>query len=422
MEYTMRYGRKTVSFHLPDAKKVTEVSYRKDKIGAEDEQIQRALAHPIGSPRLRELAQGKRSAVILISDMSRLSPSYKFLPMLLEELVQGGLDFSTIKVAVALGMHRKQTEKELCQLVGEQVYSQVEVLNHSALPEDCVHVGTTTLGTPLEIFRPVVEADLRIATGNMEPHGLAGLSGGVKALMPGVCSQRSIQHNHAFSRQWKVQPGEVENPIRKDMEETLQFLPIHFLFNTVVDHQREILEAVAGDVLEAHRHLAEKAKQRFLVPVAQSFDAVIVSAGGHPKDLQLYQAVKTLQNASKLVKPGGKILLIAECKEMFGNGLFQYWVETVQDAARIAQMMEKEFVLGAHKMMHIHEILKQHAVYLFSEIPDSTVELLGFHPVSDLQASVTQWAESESLALMPYGALTFPTQPKEGKPSIGGKQ
>lgn len=290
----------------------------------------------------------------------------------------------------------------------------MEVLNHSALPEDCVHVGTTALGTPVEIFRPVVEAELRIATGNMEPHGLAGLSGGVKALMPGVSSQRSIQHNHAFSRQWKVQPGDVENPIRKDMEETLRFLPIHFLLNTVVNHQRDLLEVVAGDVLEAHRKLAEQARNRFLVPMSQRFDTVIVSAGGHPKDLQLYQAVKTLQNASKLTTPGGKILLIAECEEMFGNGLFQYWVETVQDAARITQMMKQEFVLGAHKIMHIHEILQQHEVFLYSEIPDSTVELLGFHPVSDLQACVDRLAESGSLALMPYGALTFPTQTKEG--------
>ncbi|WP_134699091.1 nickel-dependent lactate racemase [Ammoniphilus sp. YIM 78166] len=413
MEYTVGYGRKTVTFHLPTTKQVTEVSYRRDTAEDQSGLIQQALQYPIASPSLRELAQGKRSAVILISDISRLSPSYKFLPMILGELMEGGLDLSQVRIVVALGMHRKQTEKELVQLVGESIYNQVEVLNHSALPEDCVHVGTTSLGTPVEIFRPVVEAELRIATGNMEPHGLAGLSGGVKALMPGVSSQRSIQHNHAFSRQWKVQPGDQENPIRKDMEETLKFLPVHFLFNTVVNHQQEILETVAGDVLEAHRHLAEKAKQRFLVPIDPSFDAVIVSTGGHPKDLQLYQAVKTLQNASKLVKPGGKILLIAECKEVFGNGLFQYWVETVQDSARIAQMMEKEFVLGAHKVMHIHEILQQHEVFLFSEVPDSTVELLGFHPVADLQACVDQLAELKALAVMPYGALTFPTQQKE---------
>ncbi|RXT08138.1 nickel-dependent lactate racemase [Ammoniphilus sp. CFH 90114] len=408
MNYTIGYGKGSIQFSLPEGTDAHEINYDSESRGEEMDWIRQALENPIESPLLRELAKGKQSAVILISDASRLSPSYKFLPSLLEALREGGLSNAQIRIVVALGMHRKQTERELKQLVGEEIYQSIEVINHSALPEDCVHLGTTALGTPVEIFRPVVEAELRIATGNMEPHGLAGLSGGVKALMPGVSSQRSIQHNHSFSIKWKSQPGNPENPIRKDMEETLKFLPVQFLLNTIVNHRREILHAVGGDVLKAHRTLVEKAKQIFLVPIQKKYDAVIVSTGGHPKDMQLYQAVKTLQNASKVVKPGGRILLVAECKEMFGNGLFQYWVETVQDSSRIAEMMKEQFVLGAHKVSHIDEVLKQHEVYLYSEIPESTAELIGFKPVEDLQACVNQFSQYGSLAIMPFGALTFP--------------
>lgn len=409
MLLSLGYGRSQVQVEIPSEMDCTEISYRGESLQDETVLIQQALRQPIGSPSLQQLAAGKRSAVILISDTSRLAPSYKFLPVLLEELRKGGLSHPQIRIVVALGMHRKQTESELRELVGDAVYDSVEVINHSALPADCVLVGTTTLGTPVEIFRPVVESELRIATGNIEPHGLAGVSGGVKALMPGVSSQRSIQHNHSFSLKGKTHPGDPENPIRKDMEETLQFLPLHFLFNTVVNHHREILGAVAGDVVEAHRKLVEQAQKSFLVPMSRKFDAVIASAGGHPKDMQLYQAVKSLQNASKVVKPGGKILLIAECKEMFGNGLFQYWVETVQDPSRITEMMKEEFVLGAHKVIHIEEILKQHEVYFYSEMPDSTIELLGFKPVGNLQAAVDQFGQNGSVAVMPYAALTFPT-------------
>lgn len=408
MEFSLGYGKSLVRFEMPPGVDCTEIAYRAERQEDEAALIQQALKQPIGSMPLQTLAAGKRSAVILISDASRLSPSHKFLPLLLDELREGGLSLSQIQVVVALGMHRKQTERELKELVGEAVYDSVQVMNHSALPADCVSLGTTALGTPVEIFRPVAESELRIATGNIEPHGLAGVSGGVKALMPGVSSQRSIQHNHSFSMKWKTHPGDPENPIRKDMEEALQFLPIHFLFNTVVNHRQEILGAAAGDIKEAHRILADQAKKNFLVPIHRKFEAVIASAGGHPKDMQLYQAVKSLQNASKVVKPGGKILLIAECKEMFGNGLFQYWVETVQNPTRITQMMKEEFVLGAHKVTHIEEVLRQHEVYFYSEIPESTIELLGFKPVADLQGCIDQFVQNGSVAVMPYAALTFP--------------
>ncbi len=153
--------------------------------------MKRSLLQPISSPRLQELAASASKAVILVSDKSRLCPSDVFLPLLLTELNQGGLQDADISIVAAVGTHRKMTQTELIQLVGEQVYSRIKVVNHSPLGEDCVYVGTTSRGTPVEINRSVVEAGLRIATGNIEPHALVGISGGVKALFPGTASKKN---------------------------------------------------------------------------------------------------------------------------------------------------------------------------------------------------------------------------------------
>jgi lactate racemase len=406
--FSVGYGKNTVSFRIEDHLNPTVCAYKEGSDRTSQEVIQNALANPMGTSLLHELAKDKRQAVILISDISRLAPSYLFLPQIIAELNRGGLVDSQIKIVVSLGMHRKQTAEELQMLVGNELYQRIQVLNHSPLPEDCVHFGTTKLGTPIEIFRTVAEADLRIATGNIEPHGLAGMSGGAKALMPGVASQRSIEQNHALSIKFRASPGELNSPLRQDMEEFLAYVPIDFLFNTIVNHKQEVIDAACGHVILAHRELAQKAKDRFLVPVTECCDRVIVSSGGAPKDLQLYQAVKTLQNAAKLVKPGGEILLIARCQELFGNGLFQYWVETIQDQEKMTAMLQANFVLGPHKIMHIQQVLKNHPVYFYSDMPDALVELVGFEPVKDLQAYVDRYFHTGKIVIMPVGSLTFP--------------
>jgi nickel-dependent lactate racemase len=406
MDYELGYGKETVKFHL--SKEASLISYREEERKNDKEIILGAINEPIGTPRLTQLAQGKTKAVILISDRSRLAPSHTFLPYLLDELEKGGLTLSQVTIVVSLGMHRKQTEDELKELVGVNVWSKVKVINHSAMAEDCVYMGTTSRDTKVEILREVAEADLRIATGNIEPHGLAGMSGGVKALIPGVASCQTIEQNHALSQVHKTVPGQLDNPIHEDMEEAARMVPIHFLFNTIVNHRREILDAVSGDIHEAHRKLAVRAKERFVVSVPRKYDFVIASTGGFPKDLQLYQAVKTLQNASKITKQGGRILLIAKCEEGFGNGQFQFWVETMQDQEKIGAMLKEKFILGAHKVEHISSVLLQHHVGVYSDMPKALIELAGMESITNLQSCVTAYSNLGSIAIMPYGALTFP--------------
>lgn len=414
--FTLPYGTAHVSFSLPVQRSADTIIYPGANTSPIDGMavLEAALAAPVGSPPLAELARGKRSAVLLISDGSRLAPSRMFLPLLLRELAAGGLTDDRVTIVVALGMHRKHTEDELVRLVGADVYRRVRVVNHSAQPEDCVAVGTTQRGTPVEINRLVHDAELRVATGNIEPHALVGVSGGVKALVPGVASRTTIERNHALSQSYKAQPGDPDNPIHRDLEDAQRLVPIHFLFNVIVNHKQEPLAAVAGEVAEAHRSGVEQARRLFLVPAEPLYDLVVVSPGGYPKDMQLYQSVKTLRNAAAFAKPGGTLVMAARCEEGFGSGTLQYWVETMPDREAIKRKLQEQFVLGAHKMEHIDQLLQNYRIYLLSDMSRPQVELTGFTPVDDLQDTLDRLVAGAApleIAVMPYGGMTYPYRP-----------
>jgi lactate racemase len=406
------YGDGMVDVPFPDSAQVDTIIYRMpgEKRGDAETMIRQALEEPVGSSPLRSIAKGRKNAVILISDVSRLCPSYLFLPFLVEELNAGGIPDDRITIVVALGLHRRQTEEELRQLTGA-VFGRVRVVNHNAQPENCVYVGTSKLGTDIELNRIVVEADLRIATGNIEPHRLVGISGGPKALFPGVASSRSIEQNHSLSHQFQAEPGDPNNPIHQDLAEVLHFTPIDFLFNVVVTHDRKLLGAVAGRLKDAHTRGAALARDAFLVNAAKRYDVVVASAGGYPKDMQLYQAVKSLQNAASVANEGADILLLARCQELFGNGTFELWVETMGELQTTAEQLKKKFVIGAHKIEHVAKITKKHNVFLFSDMPDAIVRLLDFEPVHDLNRWVTERCsgkDTRSIAVFPYGSITYP--------------
>nr|WP_283942842.1 nickel-dependent lactate racemase [Paenibacillus konkukensis] len=412
----MPYGKTKIPFTLPDVQRADRVMYRADEESADDslsrQRVLNALRSPIDTPALSVLAQGKRSAAVMISDGTRLCPSHLLLPLLLDELNRGGIPDTSIDIVIALGMHRKHTREEMKRLVGDDVFSRIRVHNHSADAEDCIHLGTTTAGTPVEINRTVAKADLRVVTGNIEPHALVGVAGGVKALIPGVASQRCIEHNHSLSLRHQAVPGQPDNPIHRDLEEALQFISADFLLNVVVDHNRQVLEAVAGHAVAAHRTGVGLASARFLVPVSQTYDVTIVSPGGYPKDTQLYQSIKALRNASSMTKAGGTIIMAAECPEIFGNGMFQYWTETM-DRERAVAKLKQSFQLGAHKLLHLDDILSKHRVYLHSSIPSAVIELLGILPAEQLQKCVNEVVHSRAqhVAIMPFGSMTFPQLP-----------
>lgn len=333
------------------------------RVGDEASLVREALAQPIGSPRLRHLAQRGQKVAIVTSDNTRPCPSARLLPPVLAELAAAGVPDEDITVIAALGLHRPMSEEELAAAVGPDVYRRLRVLNHD--PHDTVRLGVTARGTPVEFFRPVVEVDLRVCLGNLELHYFAGYSGGAKAILPGCASAATVTANHAMMVRPEAATGRLEgNPVRADIEEGVAMLGVDFILNVVIDGVHRIVGAVAGEVTAAHRAGCALVAERAVVRVPALADIVVASAGGYPKDVNLYQAQKALDNAPHALRPGGIIILLAECAEGCGNRSFEQWMTAGQAPAELLARIQESFVLGGHKAAAIARVAEQARIFL----------------------------------------------------------
>jgi len=374
-------------------------------------EVKRALSHPIASPLLSQIVKKGEKIAIVTSDITRPMPSKVVLPLILEELHGAGVPDRDITIVFALGSHRKHTEEEMKYLAGEEIYKRVRCIDLDV--NDCVALGTTSAGTPVNIFRPVSLADRRICLGNIEYHYFAGYSGGAKAIMPGVSTREAIQKNHSMMVLDEAKAGAIEtNPLRRDIDEVAKLLPIDFILNVVLDEKKNIIKAVAGHYLEAHREGCRFLDELYKVNIKEPADIVVVSPGGYPKDINLYQAQKALDNAKHAVKEGGIIILAASCKEGLGERVFEHWMTTSSRADEMIEKIQKKFELGGHKAAAIAMVLKKARVFLVSELEDSFVRSIFLEPYSDLnnalKDAVKYVGKDAKIVIMPYGGSTLP--------------
>lgn len=406
MRINIPYGRDSIGLDVPE-KNLQDIirgghvtSDRKEK-----EIITEALSRPTGSGKLRETARGKKSACILASDITRPCPSYRFLPFIVGELVSGGIRAADIKVILGLGIHRGHTEDEKRKLVGEDIYEKIKVLDSD--PGRARFIGNTAAGTPVEVFEEALENDILIATGNIEYHYFAGYSGGAKAVMPGVCTRDSIQANHRMMLDERAVSGSAsDNPVRKDIEEAGRMAGIDFIFNVILDDSKRIIGAVAGKNPEAWLEGVKRYDDIYMVEVDRPADIVIASAGGHPKDLNLYQAQKALENVKDLAVTGGTIILAASCHEGFGEDVFQEWMNGASDYGAISEKLKKGFVLGGHKAVAVSSVLSRKEVFLYSEFDQKATRNMAFKKLDDIQAYIDQRIKKDSdikITVVPCG-------------------
>ena len=369
----------------------------------ERESITWALRNPVGSKALKEQVKSTDKIAIIVSDNTRPMPTYKILPSILEELQSTGIEKQNISIVFALGIHRAMTVEEEIQAIGRESVETYETVQ----PKEYIYLGRTSRNTPIEVCKEVAEADFLILTGNIEFHYFAGYSGGYKALMPGVCSREAIQHNHKMMLDPQAAIGCVDgNPVREDFEEVGRQFPRSFLINVVLNSDKEIIHVVAGDPILAHRSGCMVLDQCYKVAVPKLADLVIASSGGYPKDINLYQAQKALENAAKVVKPGGKIVLLAELRDGFGEDTFEEWLLNCESVNEIISRIEKNFVLGGHKAAAIAKIVKEHEVLLYSSMEDDTVKKAFFTPLRDLKD--LSYGDFESIYIIPFGNQTLP--------------
>lgn len=374
-------------------------------------EVRRALCSPIGSPRLRDMVKPGETVAIVTSDVTRPMPTYKVMPALLDELNLAGVRREDITLVFALGSHRAQSDEERRKLAGERAFSEIRCIDSDA--SRFTRLGVTRRGTPVDIFTPVAKAARRICLGNIEYHYFAGYSGGAKAIMPGVSTRMAIQANHSRMVEETSRAGLLEgNNLREDIEEAAALCGVDFIVNVVLDEKKEIIRAVAGDVTRAHREGCRFLDKLYLKEIDRPADIVVVSQGGAPKDLNLYQTQKALDNARHAVRRGGTIILIGSCREGYGERVFEEWLRAAPDARSMIDRIRTDFRLGGHKAAAIAQVLERAEVVLVSEMPDEDVRRAFLKPAksaqSALEEALKKYGEDAKVLIMPYGGSTLP--------------
>ncbi|MEO8627225.1 MAG: nickel-dependent lactate racemase [Betaproteobacteria bacterium] len=325
MRIELNYGRGTLPLDLPDSMAVTVVRKPTMPILTDaPASVAKALELPVGSDTLANEARGARSACILICDITRPVPNGLLLPPLVRTLITSGIPAANICVLVATGLHRPNEGAELAELVGDPwVLETVPVHNHFARNDaDHVLLGKTASGTVVRLDRRFVEADLKIVTGLVEPHFMAGYSGGRKVIAPGVAHAETITtfHNAHFMSHPQADNCVLEgNPLHREQLDIVKLLGRVFAVNTVLDEHRRLSFVNFGEVVASHLQAVDFTREFVQVPVHRRFNTVVTSAAGYPLDKTYYQTVKGMVGPLDILEPGGNLIVVSECSEGMGS-------------------------------------------------------------------------------------------------------
>lgn len=412
MHFKYGYGKSFKEFDIKDENIMAELGQNSVKYELTGiDEVRRALREPVGTPKLSEIVKRGEKIVIITSDITRPMPSKTVLPAVIDELVAAGAEYKDITVVFALGSHRKHTEEEKRYLVGDEVYEKVSCIDSDV--KQCRMLGTTSRGTPVEIFDRVADAERIICLGNIEYHYFAGYSGGAKAIMPGVSTRAAIQANHSAMVMDAARAGAVDdNPVRQDIEEVTQFVKIDFILNVVLDENKNIIKAVAGHHVLAHREGCRFLDGLYKIKIPGKADIVITTPGGFPKDINLYQAQKALDNAKHAVRDGGIIILLASCTEGYGEEVFERWIKESSSVDDLVIKIKANFELGGHKAAAIALVEKKSRVFIVSDMEHEMSEKLYMEPFDSMEEALYKAFEvmgpDARVLLMPHGGSTLP--------------
>jgi nickel-dependent lactate racemase len=416
MTVNLAYGSGHLPIEVPDDR--TTVIEPANITGLADEQgaVLGALQKPIGSQPLLERISPDTKICIAFTDITRATPNDRIIPWLLEHL--GGPN-DNITLLNQLGTHRPNTKEELETMLTPEVVANYRVLNHEPEnPDALVQVGTTADGTPALLNRHIVEADLRIITGFIEPHFFAGFSGGVKGIMPGCAGLETVMSNHGAKNIGDPQAtfGITEgNPLWEELRDIALKAGPSFLFNVTLNEQRDITNVFAGDIIEAHKSGCAFVKKSAMQPVGQAFDIVVTTNSGYPLDLNLYQGVKGMSAGARVLKEGGTLILAAECREGVPGG--SPLDELLRSADSIEEILAKlstpGFVRPEQWQAQIQALVQRRAeVLVRCELDDATLRACHLAPCADITAEVAKRLAKLSpdarVAVLPQGPLTIP--------------
>ncbi|MGB0604244.1 MAG: nickel-dependent lactate racemase [Candidatus Latescibacterota bacterium] len=396
MKVTMDYGRDGLDIEVPDHALVLQMSDA-PALSDLDQRLEEALAHPIGALALRQLARGRSDACIVISDITRPVPNAKILPPMLRILEEEGIAREDITILVGTGLHRPNEGEELVQLVGEEIACSYRIVNHKARERDTLtYLGDTSGGAPIWIDTLYVESDLKIATSLIEPHLMAGYSGGRKAICPGLMGVDTMRilHGPKLLSHANAAEGIIEgNPFHRQALEVAQRAGVDFTLNVAMNERREVTGIFAGDLEKAHAEGVSFVQRQNGATLSEPVDMVVTSSAGLPLDLTFYQAVKGLTAALSIIREGGTVLIVARCDEGIGGPEFTDLLLNTTSVETFAQRLEDPdfFVIDQWQLQELCKVMRKANVMMFSEgIQDEDRERVLVEMVPSVEGAIAR--------------------------------
>jgi len=410
------YGKTQVCARIPTKNYLGNIEPKeKTPVKEARAEIERALNEPIGTKRLSQIAKQGNKAAIVVDDQTRATPSYLMIPPILNELNKAGVKDQDITLIFGCGTHRPTKTEEMKTLVGEETLQKVKAISHDCKTKDLTYLGKTKKHqTKVYVSKVFAEADIRILTGDIELHYYAGYGGGRKSILPAISGEETIQHNHAMILHPKARTGVLEgNPIHEDMVEAVELAQPNFIVNIVTNSKGELVRAFAGDVHQAFHEGVQLVDQMYKVPIEKRADIVIVSSGGHPHDIDLYQALKGMDNALEALKRSGVIICVAECPEGHGNQVFYEWMTKFKELKEMETEIKRRFQLGGNKAYYLLKTLQRAQIILVSTMPEyyasGVFKLRTAKALNDaLRDAFDITGKDSKVWVMPHGNVTLP--------------
>ena len=403
-------GERTVDLQLPESVAILEMKPL-DRLPDPESAVYSALAGPIGSPPLTEIAKGKRNACVVISDFTRPVPNRIILPPLLKTLEESGINRDEITILIATGMHRPNLGDELKYLVGREIMNTYTIVNHYCRKPEAYRKVDEIEGAPIEINNRYLDADLKILTGLIEPHFYAGFSGGRKSILPGISSFETMKFMHSYKMidHPKVTNCILEgNPFHEYGIRVSELARPDFILNVVINRKREIAGVFAGHYDKAHLAGCDMVYEHSAVRLDQRFDMVVTSGGGYPLDATFYQISKALVCSMDILTKGGTIVVACECREGIGGPEFRDIMCSVSNSREFSERYSdpKDFVIDQWCAQNLYQVV-DHAgsIYVYSpSLSNDELKRMGMIKIEDVQETVNRLLpEHKQVVVIPDG-------------------